>query len=309
MHFCMFDWNDARYFLAIQRTRSLTAAAAQLGVNQSTVGRRLEVLEAALAAKLFLRTTDGYALTEAGEKLLVHAERMEEDAFAIGRELTGRGEEVSGRVCVTTPDAIGPRIIGPLLARLQEKYPSLEVELVADNRALNLARREADLAVRVGRPKEPALVGRRLPDFGHGVYVAKSYVKRHGMPKPDFAGHRALGFEEASRGWVEAQWLEQHAKKAHIAFRCNSSFGHLFATLEGVGFAVLPCYLGDPEPELVRVLPEPVSFAPMWLLVHRDVQHATRVRLVADFLFKELNREDTRIRGTKRARGLSRAQT
>jgi DNA-binding transcriptional LysR family regulator len=297
-----FDWDDARVFLAIARARSLTSAARKLGINQSTAGRRLDALERALRTKVFYRTPDGYVPTPAGENLVAHAERMEEDAIAIAREIAGQADAVAGRVCITAPDAFGPKMVAPLIARMQSRWPALDVELIADNRTLNLARREADVAVHVGRPRDSALVARRLPEFGYGVYVARSYVAACGMPKPDFEGHRALAFEESSKGWIESRWLADHARKARVSFRCNSTIGQVVACEAGAGFGVLPCYLCDHEPELVRVLPEPVAYEPMWLLVHRDLQHAARIRAVGDFLVKELGALSARIAGTKRPR-------
>ena len=163
----VFDWNDARYFLAIARGRSLSAAGRSLQVQQSTVGRRLATLETDLGARLFDRTPDGYLLTQSGEALLSHAERMEDEALSAERALLGREGRIAGLVRLTAPQAFGNGFVVPLLARLREEQPEILVELVADNANLSLTKREADLALRFGRPRQPLLVIRRLGGRGH----------------------------------------------------------------------------------------------------------------------------------------------
>jgi len=192
----VFDWNDARYFLAISRLGSLSAAARHLRVQQSTVGRRLAALEAALAARLFERTPDGYVPTGAGEALVQRAERIEAEALAAERELAGREGRVAGSVRVTAPQAFGFGFVVPLLAKLHAEQPDVLVELVADNSALNLSRREADLALRIGRPLQPHLVMRKLSDIADGLYASRAYLERHGPVRADdLSRHAYVNFD------------------------------------------------------------------------------------------------------------------
>jgi DNA-binding transcriptional LysR family regulator len=294
----MFDWNDARYFLAIARGGSLSAAGRTLGSDQSTVGRRLAVLEEKLGARLFFRTAGGYVPTPAGEALLPRAETMEDEAFAIEREIAGSQARPSGNVRVTGPDGLSAIVLTPILRELQKKWPELEIELAADNRTFSLSKREADIAVRLRRPKEASLVARRVSDFGIGLYASKGYVAEHGTPKPDFSGHYAIGFDETQRTWPDAMWMEQNARRAKVLFRTGSTFVGYEAMRAGIGFAAMAAYLCDPDPDLVMVLPpSKVLMMSLHLVVHKDLQHAPKVRAVLDYLAVALGKMQKRLRG------------
>ena len=281
----MFEWDDARYFLAIHRTKSLSEAGRRLEVNQSTVGRRLRALEEALGgATLFVRTPDGYVLAPAGERLLPRAERIEEAAFAFEREASGRQAALTGTVRVTGPDAFSARVLVPLLAELCAKMPGLDVELVAENRTLSITKREADMAVRTLRPKEPSLVTRRLAELGSALYASEAYLARAGDPRTraDLSGDAFVGVDDAA--WSEGIWLKRTYPTARVVMKTNSTPAQLAATQAGMGIGILPCYVGDTEPGLVRVSKERVIVRHVWLALHQDLQHAGRIRACADHL-------------------------
>jgi DNA-binding transcriptional LysR family regulator len=296
----MFDWDDARYFLAIHRGGTLSAAGRQLGVNQSTVGRRLESLETRLAARLFLRTRDGYRISPAGEQLLPRVERMEDEAHAIARELAGEAR-LTGIVRITTGDAFGPRVIAPLVAKFHALYPEIELELDADNRTMNLTKREADIAIRFGRPAERQLVARKVVPFGTAPYCAPRYIAARGRPTAPFEGHDFIG--DFIDWTVEARWILAHAARGRISVRTGSTQVQVALAVAGMGIALLPCYYGDEEPGLVRVgPPEPAAERAVWLVMHRDLQHSARVRACADFLVEGLRAERARISGVRRGK-------
>jgi DNA-binding transcriptional LysR family regulator len=303
----MIVWDDARFFLAVHRARSLSAAGRALGVNQSTVGRRVAALEEALGARLFFQTPDGYVLAPAGERMLARAERMEDEALAIARELSGDEGKLTGTVRVTAPDAFGARVITPLLAEFVRRYPEIELELVADNRALSLSKREADLAVRVGKPSEPSLIVRRLAAFAQAIYASKRYVAERGKPRGlDFDGHDFVDLEPPSAR--EAVWVAQHARRARVVFTSNATLSQLAAVQEGLGLGVLPCYLGDTDPNLVRVCPPIAAVSrELWLVLHRDLQHAARIRACAEFLVEALSARAAELNGRARLRNRVRA--
>jgi DNA-binding transcriptional LysR family regulator len=278
----MFAWDDARFFLAVHRTRSLSQAGRRLGVNQSTVGRRLHALEQALGAVLFVRTAEGYFLAPAGERLLPRAERMEDAALALEREASGRQEALSGVVRITGPDAFSAHILSPLLAELRAKVPGIDYELVAENRTLNLTKREADIAVRTFRPKEPSLVTRRLCELGSALYAAPAYLEAHGPIGRDLGAHAFLSVDDSS--WAEGLWLHRNWPTARVAFKTNSTPCQIAATVAGMGIGILPCYLADREPGLVRAWPERVLTRHVWIALHRDLRHAGRIRACADFI-------------------------
>ena len=298
MHGPMFEWDDARHFLAVHRKGSLSAAAKQLGVNQSTVGRRLLTLEERLGAKLFFRTRDGYRIAPAGERLLPHAERMEDEATAITREIAGQETTLTGNVCVTAGDLVGPLVIAPLLVRLHAKYPDIDLELDTDNSLRSLSKREADIAVRIGNVAERGVAARKVCEFGSAAYASKSYLASRGRPRgDDWSGHDFIGFSE-TRHVMEARWIEEHAVKGRVVFRGKGTLPQLVMARAGVGIAALPCYAGDAEPDLVRLTPlSQIMRASMWLVVHEDMRHAARIRACVEFLAEGLRAESKRLVG------------
>jgi DNA-binding transcriptional LysR family regulator len=284
-----FEWSDARVFLAIHRAKSLSAAGRQLKVDQTTVGRRLAALEEALGAHLFDRTPDGYAITAAGERFLAHAERIECEADDVAREIAGEEARLTGTVRVTSADAIGLRVLTPLLARFHARYPEIELVLVSDSRILSLTKREADIGIRTPRPKEPSLITRRVMQHGYGLYASRAYLEARGTPAPDsdFEGHDLIGFEDDIG--AEGKWLAQRTRRGRVVVRLNRTLGAVELARLGVGVALLPCYVADPEPELVRILgPEETLTTDMWLVMHKDMRHAARIRTCADFIVEEL---------------------
>jgi DNA-binding transcriptional LysR family regulator len=301
-----FVWDDARFFLAVYRGGSLSSAARAMRVNQSTVGRRIAALEQALGVRLFAKTPEGYEATPDGERLLPHAERMEEETLAVGRELAADRTRLPGLVRVTSSDGFGARVLTRILVELRDQHPEIDVEVIADNRLLSLGRREADISLRFARPSEALVVGRRLVDFGQALYASQAYLQRRGRPHPpDFAGHDFIGFNLPPTT-PEVVWLTHAAREARIVFSTNSTFAQLEATLAGVGLAMLPCYLADPEPSLVCLLPpEQVVMRALWMVIHRDLQHSARVRACADFIVKALARMEPILSG----RGVERDRT
>jgi DNA-binding transcriptional LysR family regulator len=295
----VFDWDHLRFFLAIARSRSLSAAARQLKVQQSTVGRRLAALEAEMDARLFDRTPDGYLPTSAGEALLGRAERIEEETLSAERELLGRESRVAGVVRMTSAEAFGNGVVVPLLGQLRLEEPEILVELVASNAALSLTRREADLALRLGRPQQPLLYIRRLGEVVNGLYGAREYLARRGRPRTlELGDHDVVLFDGALESARHPMtWFGQRARGGRPTARLNSSYGIAAAVQAGLGIGALPCWLGDATPGLERVLPAEVLAQELWLVVHRDLRHVARVRAVSEFFARELRRAAPRLLG------------
>jgi DNA-binding transcriptional LysR family regulator len=297
----VFDWNDGRYFLAIARGRSLSAAGRSLQVQQSTVGRRLGALEAALGVRLFDRTPDGYLLTQSGEALLTHAERMEDEALSAERTLLGRDGQIAGVVRLTAPPAFGNAFVTPLLARLKVEQPEILVELVADSANLSLTKREADLALRLGRPRQPLLVIRRLGDVATGLYASRDYLASRGRPRgPDLSGHDYVDYDETYPQKEAIAWYRQCARGGRCTLRVNGTHGLAAAVQAGMGVGPLPCWLGDATAGLERLFPTTVRADGLWLVLHRDLRHVARVRTVADFLGREMRRQAPLLLGRTR---------
>jgi DNA-binding transcriptional LysR family regulator len=299
----VFDWNDARYFLAIARGRSLSAAGRTLQVQQSTVGRRLAALESSLGARLFDRTPGGYLPTQAGEALLTHAERMEDEALSAERVLLGREGRIAGVVRLTAPQAFGNDCVVPMLARLHAEQPEILVELVADNANLSLTKREADLALRFGRPRQPLLVVRRLAEVATGIYASRAYLGRRGRPRAsDLDGHDVVDYDDTYLQKQTVGWYRQAMRGARCVFRVNGSHGILAAVRAGMGLGPLPCWLGDHSDGIERVLPAVEKVDELWVVLHRDLRHVARVRTVVEFFGRELRREAPRLQGRRRRR-------
>jgi DNA-binding transcriptional LysR family regulator len=286
----MLDWDDVRFFLALQRARTLGTAARQLGVNASTVARRLAALEAQLETRVLERSEGGYVLTEGGEALLARAEAMEDAALGAEREVAGREARLSGTLRLTAPEALGGFFLPPLLARFQQRYPDIDLELVADNRPLSISRREADLALRLVRPTQPSLVVRRVAEVGTALFASRAYLDSHPPVRPpDLEGHALIGYDEPFVPELEQRWLQQQARGARVRLRTARVQAQLEAAHAGLGLALLPCYLARARGGLVQVLPPSrVVRRSLWLVVHEDLRHLARVRALSDFLVRQL---------------------
>lgn len=281
------DWDDLKTVLAIARHGTLSAAARALGTSQPTVGRRLEALEQRLGAKLFDREAIGLRATALGHSLLEGLEQMDSGASAVQRQVAARDTGLSGEIRVTSLDWLGEEVVAPMLARFGTMHPGLEIELSNDTRVYNLARREADLALRFGAFTQENLIERRVADVAYALYASDDYLQRHGRPEPGdgFAGH-ALAYLDRAAGEVpHEQWLPPLAHSARTVLRCNGLRAHLAAVRTGAAMAVLPCLLGEREPSLQRVaLAQAMPLRPVRLGFHSDLRDTPRIRALVDFM-------------------------
>ena len=282
----MRDWDDLRTFLAISRHGNLSAAARALRVTQTTMGRRLQALHERSGSKLLERTPAGFVLTSAGEKILPSVERMEADALAIERAITGEDVRLEGEVRITSVELIAGHIIMPSLASFSRRYPGISVEVDVDTRSLSLSRREADVAIRMGPFEQHEAVVRRVGELSFGLYASQGYLDAFGTP--DWAsgepGHRLIALQQTLLHAPEAKWFAAAAHAAFFAVRTNSRQGQLRGALTGAGIACLPRLLGDGS-ALVRLAPpteEPRR--QIWIGVHQDTRHTPRIRAVLDHL-------------------------
>jgi DNA-binding transcriptional LysR family regulator len=285
------DWDDLRFFLVLARHRTLSAAARDLAVTQPTVGRRIAALEKRLGAKLFVRRSDGFVLSGAGAHVLTFAEQMERNALAAELRVSGQDEGVRGTVRVTASEWLVSRVLPPLLAPLIARHPELEIELGADQRHLNLARREADIALRPRRFEHDTIVQRATAKLGFGLYAARSYLSERGAPTPENSqGHILIGMTSGA-GDVARAWLEALLPRAKRTVRTNGRDAMLALAVEGVGLACLARFVGDQVPSLERIetTSPPASPSPtLWIGMHRDARDTPRVRAVASHLAAQL---------------------
>lgn len=289
----MFNWNDLRYFIAVARHGSTSAAARALKVDQSTVQRRLGELERRIGQALVERRPTGYRLTAFGEQLLPHAQQVEQSVQALEQVLQASARELTGVVRVTCPEPIVYRIAqSQLLDRFRAAHPGLQVEFLMSDRYLDLTKGEADVALRSGDTVDNALVGRKLGDSLWALYGSRDYLARHGCPArlEEVPGHALVGLDESMAGHRAALWLRQVAPDARIAASAGSVLGLVSSARAGVGLAPLPTALGDAEPELVRVLGPIPELTRIWrVLTTRQLRRTPRVSAFFDFLVSEVD--------------------
>jgi DNA-binding transcriptional LysR family regulator len=287
-----FAWDDLRHFLAFARAGGMHTAAKALGVNQSTVQRRIAELEERVGHRLVERHLGSYRLTELGEQMRPAAEGVEAAVAAFERHLAAFDKGLTGTVRVTCGSGLADRLLQrtPLIDAFHARCPGLRVELVASDRFLDLSKGEADIAIRLGEPKDEALVGRKIADASWSVYASRTYVERHGRPHNVEAlnCHLIVGCDGPIANYPGARWLRSAAPHATVTIRSDHWQGVMLALKAGAGLVALPRWQGDGESELVRVIEDTGLVLPYYLLMHRDMQHTPRVRAFADFVSSEI---------------------
>jgi DNA-binding transcriptional LysR family regulator len=283
-HGANMDWDNARIFLAVQRAGTLRAAAAQLQVDQATVGRRLQALEKSLDARLFLRTPDGYVPTRAGELALPAAEAMERAADQLQRLTQGTDERVSGSVRVATSDTIARGYLMAAIQQVRAAHPDLRVVLSTSTHLTNLTRREADIAVRTVRPDSPDLISRRLARRELGLYASKAYLKAHGEPRRGnaFDGHDVVIYQRGMLLTRGDTLCGEPFSNARVGMEVNSGMMMAEAIGRGLGVGELPVHLAGQDTRLRRFWSDRSDFYDVWLVLHGDLHRTARVRAVAD---------------------------
>lgn len=284
----VYDWNDLRYFLAVARTGSTLAASRASKVNQTTIARRIGALERAIGMRLFHKKQTGYVLTEAGAELRATAERVEVEANAFAEQAGAMGRRISGVIRVTTNEGLANTIMAPALSAFRKLHPEVRVDLVVDERRLDLTRGAADVALRTGaRPTESGLVARRLTPMAWAAYCSRNYAEERGCPSSvdTLCRHVLIGAEgpiAALPGWT---WLRQAAPGAEVVATSSSLTNLISAVKSGLGVTILPCFLADSDPDLVRCIgPIPGVQSDVWLVTREDARDVRRVRAFIDFL-------------------------
>lgn len=288
----MFDWDDLKYLLAVASHRSTLAAGRALKVDQSTVQRRLVELERCIGRPLVQRHPAGYRLTEFGQEMLPHAQRIEQAVLAFERHLEATQREAVGVIRMTCPEPLVYRITqSSLLDRFHARHPALQVQFITSDRYLDLTKGEADVALRSGDTDDNELVGRKIGDSIWAVYASRKYIERHGRPArvEDLEQHALVGFDNTMSKHRAAEWIRTVAPNAKVVARSNSVLGLVYSVKAGVGVAPLPTALGDAEPDLVRVLGPITELTRIWrLLTTPDLRRTPRVSAFFDFIVEEI---------------------
>lgn len=285
-------WDDFRLIKAVADSRGLPAAAAQLGINHSTVFRRLKQIEDALGVALFVRHRSGYALTPAGEEVVALAERVDADITSVTRRIAGRELAPAGELRVTTNDSLLVHLLMPLLAKFRQACPSVRLDVVLGNQSLNLSKRDADVAIRATDSPPDNLVGRRVARIGWALYGLAAQ-----FPTPDTVSYDTLSagdwisLSDSFGGMRVVKDTLARIPPERIVYKVNTVLGLAEAIEAGLGIGFVPCFIADVRPALVRLAPpEPAYAADLWLLTHPDLRHAARVRVFLDFMAGEIAR-------------------
>lgn len=283
----MLEWNDLAVILAVGRAGTLSGAARHLGLNHSTVFRKVGAIEERSGVRFFDRLPDGYRLTEAGEAAVRCAERIESEVQALGREILGRDMRLQGHVRVTAMEGLASLVLPGPLAEFSRRHPGVSIEIVGTASALDLSRREAEVAVRATRKPPESSFGRKICSFRFGIYAAPRYLEgREDVP----LAQRDWCMLQGTADWlVPAVWKKRSDAEGRTVMTASSIVGVVEAVAVGAGMALLPSYVGEPDPRLVRVgtFLEHLTLH-LWLLTHPDLRHTARVRTLMDFLHEVL---------------------
>ncbi|MFB9270000.1 LysR family transcriptional regulator [Bradyrhizobium erythrophlei] len=284
------DWEDLRMVLAVAEASSLAGAARILGVNHTTVLRRVNAFEERLGIRLFDRLPSGYALTAGGQELLATARKMAETVTELERKLSGQDLRFEGPLRVTTTDTLFYSVLPPMLAAFRERYPAVELQLAIQNPMANLTQRDADVAIRpVAQPPE-TLVGRRVANVKFAVYASPGYIATR--ETIDLAALRWIVPDDSLASSGVARWMKSALPDADIALRVDSLVAMAHCVRAGLGAAALPCYLADGLPGLVRIGPliDDIDSA-LWVLTHEDLRRTARVSAFIEFMADALQRQ------------------
>ncbi|MGA7488031.1 MAG: LysR family transcriptional regulator [Xanthobacteraceae bacterium] len=280
----MLSWDDFRYVKAIADTRSLAGAAESLGVNHSTVFRRLGQIEQLLGSRLFERGRAGYAPTACGEQMVELAERMGEDIVAFERKATGQDLRPSGELRITTNDVLLLHLLSDVLIGFRRAYPEIVLDILVSNQRLNLSKRDADVAVRATYQNPDSLAGSKIARIAWAVFGPAKLAGRPFDPDIDGPRHDWVAFVDPVAISKAAKWLREHAGETRVVYKVNTMIGLAQAAAGGVGLALLPCYVGGVAAGLAQLSPPlPELEGELWLLTHPDLRNTARVRAFLDF--------------------------
>jgi len=289
----LMEWSDIKYYLAVMREGSVTQAGESLGVNHTTVSRRIVALEKKLNVRLFDRLPTGYKATEAADKIFNHALQMEESALSIDREILGGDNELRGSLRLTIETYVASRLLFPYLAEFRRRYPFIELQIKSSSDLSNLNFREADIAIRLTPSPPENLVGKKICMMGHGIYASKDYLDNLTEIKDSKVDLVLWGSEPEKPIWSQAPFAD-----TRVAVRVDTAGNMLAAIKGGLGLARLPCYLAEGE-ETIRQLP--VALTPsswgLWVLSHPDLRDTARVRVCREFLYDIFERQRDIVEG------------
>ncbi len=284
----MLDWDSLRYFLEVARTQRVSAAAQRLGVEHTTVSRRMRALETELDTVLFDKSrASGYLLTADGQRLFVHAEQMESALSSAREDMSGIGLPVSGHLRIGATEGFGSYVLTPLLVDFQRRYPHVTLDVLPVPRFVSLSKREADLAVGIERPQRGPYVCSKLADYTLRLYGTPGYLQRHApiASQADLARHSFIGYVDELLFSDRLRYLEDVLPGSAVVLRSTSVIAQYHAALQGQALAILPCFIAAQDARLVPVLHDSVAITrSFWIYCHEDARRLKRVAALWDFL-------------------------
>lgn len=283
----MFNWDDLRFFIAVTRAKSLSAAATKLGMNHTTVARRIQALEESLAVRLFDKTPAGYVLTPTGAQLLKVAEHVETTCISAQEMFAGENPTLTGTVRLSVPEGFGSQFLTRHLGDFYKNYPGIDLEIMALPHLLSISKREADLAVTLFRPDTGRLITRELTDYTMHLYGTREYVKRAPPINSvdDLKKHSLISNIDDLIYSQQMRYLDETIPDAHVRLRIKGINAQLTAVESGVGLAILPYFMAVNRKNFVAVLPDKVTITrSVWLAMHEDMRHVGRVMAVWDWI-------------------------
>jgi DNA-binding transcriptional LysR family regulator len=290
------DWDNYRYFLAVVREGSYSAAARALGVSQPTVSRRIALLEDNLGARLFEQGREGLITTEPGSKIVDHAERIQETALRLRHEVEGFEDAASGPLTLTTVEGLATTWLIPRLAKFKQLFPNISVTLIVTGEMVDIMRGEADLALRFGELKSSDLIARRIAKPIAGIYASKGYIADHGLPESlsDLKRHKLIEMTGECGRFPQCAWLNQLMATSPRGARSDNAFAGLEFANAGLGLVASMAYMTTGKPDLVRLLPDEFEVQmDLWMVSHPDLQASSRMRLLKEFLTAEATRNQS----------------
>lgn len=288
------DWNDFHFFLMVARQGSLNSAAKNLGVNHSTVFRRINALEKKLKVGLFERRKKGYTLTDAGRKILASVSQMEDQIHAIHRNLLGKDIQLSGNLKISTTDTLGYYWLPPYIPQFKKLYPDIRIEIIIKNRYTDLTKREADIVIPAVNRQPGHMVGRKLAPIYFNLYASNGYIDRHGRPKDikDLKNHLFLLPNETLARLPANRWLRKYIPPDKIAASSDKLSSLYKLAKQGLGIAPLPHYVGKADEDMLQVMEMPKScHHEIWILTHPDLRNSARIRAFMQYMYEEMEKE------------------
>ncbi|WP_323011676.1 LysR family transcriptional regulator [Castellaniella sp.] len=300
----MHDWDAIRYFLEVARTQRASAAALRLGVQHSTVTRRIRALEAGLGVMLFEKSrANGFTLTEEGQQFFVYAEQVESALLAAQEALSGAAQGLTGHLRIGSTEGFGSTILTPLMVDFQRRHPGITLDIMPVPRYISLSKREADIAIALERPQHGPYLCTKLAEYALKLYGTRDYLDRHPPihQRSDLSHHTFIGYVDELLFSDRLRYLDDWVQASQVVFRSTSVLAQYQAVLGGQALAILPCFLAAQDSRLAPVLNADIHVSrSFWMYCHEDLRQTRRVMAIWDYLKQAIKLNQDLLLGEQR---------